>query len=486
MSTLKRFFKDTIIYGIAAVLPRVINFLLVKVHSDALQTNTYAENTNFYIWIALLAVLLTFGMETAFFRFYKSEEKKDALVSTVFISILITVSVFVVLGLTFSETFMQLLDFKNNPLQLKLLIGILAIDTLMMVPFAYLRASNKPVKYAVIKLINVAIIVTINLVFLKFIPQFLSEEKSIPSLLLKAYNSTAKVNFIFIANIIGSAISFLLLLPYLLKFKWQFSGVLLKKIITYSWPIAVAGIAYVINENLDKILIGRMLDKNTMGIYAACYKLAIFMNLYIMAFRLGAEPFFFNNSSKANAKEVYAKILNYFIIIGSLVFVGIVVFIDFLKQLFINERFWEAIVIVPIILLANLFLGIYHNLAVWYKLTDKTRFGMWFSIIGAIITIIFNVVLIPVIGFIASAWATLLAYGCMMLLSYFIGKKHYPVPYNLKKSGIYLTAAVFIAFISFMYFRENYWVSTGLVLMYGSLIFWNEKTDLLTIIKSKK
>ncbi len=483
MSSLQRFFKDTVIYGVAAVLPRVINFLLVKVHTDALPTNTYAENTNFYIWIALIAVLLTFGMETTFFRFYKSEEKKDALISTSFVSLTVITLVFVALAFSFSGFFTSIFEFGSNPLQLKLLIGIIAIDTLMVIPFAYLRASNRPIKYTAIKLINVAIIVLINLTFLKFIPSYLDDEKSVPNFLVTLSNSTEKVNFIFIANIIGSAISFILLLPYLLKFKWSFNTKLFKKMISYSWPIAVAGIAYVINENLDKILIGRIRDKNEMGIYSACYKLAIFMNLYIMAFRLGAEPFFFNHSDKKNAKETYAKILNYFIIIGSIVFVGIVVFIDLLKQPFINSEYWDAIIIVPIVLLANLCLGIYHNLAIWYKLTDKTRYGMYFSIIGAIITIVINVVFIENYGYIAAAWATLAAYGTMMLLSYVVGKKHYPVPYNLKKSGGYLIVATISAYISFVHFRENYAISIGLLVLFALITFYLEKKELKTILK---
>lgn len=486
LSSIKRFFKDTLIYGIAAVLPRVINFLLVRVHTDALPTDNYAENTNFYIWIALLSVLLTFGMETAFFRFYKAEEKKDAIVATSFISVAVATAVFVIIAVVFSDIFTSIFDFSHNPLQLKLLIGIIALDTLMVVPFAYLRASNRPLKYTAIKLINVGIIVAINLLFLKFIPEFKQAGKNIPTFLNELSISTEKVNFIFIANIIGSAFSFLLLIPYLLKFKWSFNTKLFKKMLSYSWPIAVAGIAYVINENLDKILIGQLIDKNAMGIYSACYKLAIFMNLYIMAFRLGAEPFFFNHSDKKNAKETYAKIFNYFIIIGALVFVGIVVFIDFIKVLFIkNSDYWDAIIIVPIVLLANLFLGVYHNLAIWYKLTDKTRYAMLFSIIGAIITIVVNVIMIPKVGFIASAWATLLAYGTMMLLSYFIGKKHYPIPYNLKKSGSYLVVSIVISFISFNYFRENYFVSVSLLLIFGFLIFFNEKREILTILKRK-
>ena len=483
MGSLQRFFKDTIIYGIAAVLPRVINFLLVKVHTDALPTDNYAENTNFYIWIALLAVVLTFGMETTFFRFYKSEEKKDSLISTAFISIAVATFIFVIVAFLFSGFFTNIFDFANNPIQLKLLIGIIALDTLMVIPFAYLRASNRPVKYTFIKLINVGIIVIINLVFLKFIPEFKESGRYIPSLLDTISNSTLMINFIFIANIVGSAVSLLLLLPYLLKFKWRFNTVLFKKMISYSWPIAVAGIAYVINENLDKILIGKMIDKNAMGIYSACYKLAIFMNLYIMAFRLGAEPFFFNHSDKKNAKVTYATILNYFIIVGSLVFVGIVVFIDLIKKPFINSEYWDAIIIVPIVLLSNLFLGVYHNLAIWYKLTDKTRYGMYFSIFGAVITIVVNLVLIPIIGFVASAWATLLAYGSMMLISYFVGKKHYPVPYNLKKSGSYLLAAIAISYISFTYFRENYFVSISLLILFGLMTFWNERNELKNLLK---
>jgi len=483
LSALKRFFKDTIIYGIAAVLPRVINFLLVRVHTDALPASNYAENTNFYIWIALFTVLITFGMETAFFRFYKTENKKDDIISTSFLSVLVAALLFVTVAFSFSGFFTNLFDFSENPLQFKLFIGILAIDAVSVVPFAYLRASNRPIKYTAIKMINVGIIVAINLVFLKFIPEFQASGKNIPEVLSTIFESTSIVNFIFIANIVGSAASLILLLPFLLKFKWRFNGVLFKKMLIYSWPIAVAGIAYVINENLDKFLIGQMMDKTAMGIYSACYKLAIFMNLYIMAFRLGAEPFFFNHSDHKDARVTYARILNYFIIVGALVFVGIVVFLDAIKQLFINEQYWDAIAIVPIVLLANLFLGIYHNLSIWYKLNDKTSYGMLFSIIGAVITIVINISLIPVIGYIASAWATLLAYGSMMVLSYFIGNRQYPVPYNLKKSGSYLVTSVIISFVSFTYFRENYLVSAILVLVFGMLIFWNEKKEILALIK---
>ena len=482
MSTLKRFFKDTIIYGLAAVLPRVINFLLVRVHTDALPPDSFSENTYFYIWAALFSVLLTFGMETAFFRFYNKEQKKGVLISTTFVSMLFMVVLFIVVFSVFFEVFLNLFDFKTNPLRLRLFVGILALDTIAMVPFAYLRASNKPVKYAVIKLINVAVIVCITLLGLKYIPDLLESETALPDFVKNNYYKTPKVNYIFIANLFGSGLSFLLLLPYLARFKFQFNFNLLKRMLMYSWPIAVAGVAYVINENLDKVLIKHLIGDTEMGIYAACYKLAIFMNLYIMAFRLGAEPFFFNHADKKNAKETYARILNYFVIIGALVFVAIVVYIDILKQLFINEEYWSAIKIVPVVLLAYLFLGIYHNLAIWYKLTDKTRYGMYFSILGALITIVLNLWLIPTIGVMAAAWATLVAYAAMATVSYFIGKKHYPVQYNLQKMGIYLIASVVISYLSFVQFRGNYWISSFLVLIFTGIIYWNEKEELKRLL----
>jgi len=484
LSTLKRFFQDTVIYGIAAVLPRVINFLLVRVHTDALTADKYAVNSDFYIWAALFAIVLTFGMETAFFRFYNTENKKDALISTSFISTLVASLIFIgVIAINF-DFFEQFLDFENNPLRLKLFIGILALDTISMVPFAYLRVTNRPVKYAVIKLINVGVIVVVNLLFLKYIPQSLNEGIELPVFIDNMYSSTQPVNFIFIANLLGSAISFLLLVPYLLKFKIQFDVVLLKKIVAYSWPIMVAGLAYVINENLDKFLIKRMIGDTAMGIYSACYKLAIFMNLYIMAFRLGAEPFFFNQADKKNAKKTYAIIMNYFVIIGALVMVGIVGYIDILKY-FINDAYWEDLEIVPVILLANLFLGIYYNLGIWYKLTDKTRYGMYFSIIGALITIGLNLWFIPIIGFMAAAYATLIAYGSMTIVSYLVGRKYYPIHYNLKKMALYLCAAVVVCILSFYYFRGNLWVSTLLILVYSVLIYFNEREELNAIFKRK-
>ncbi len=476
MSTLKRFFKDSIIYGVAAVLPRVINFLLVRLHTDALPAAHYAENTDFYIWAAFFSVLLTFGMETTFFRFYKDEEKKDRLVSTTFISISLWVGFFLLIFSLFFSQISTFFGFGTNALRLQLFMAIMALDTLAMVPFAFLRASNRPIRYTVIRLINVGVIVLIQLFALRWIPGWLQNGVALPTWLVDNYPKVSKVNYIFIANLLGSVISFLFLLPYLVQFKWQFDKVLFKKMLRYSYPIVIAGMAYVVNENLDKFLIGKLIDKETEGLYAAAYKLAIFMNLYIMAFRLGAEPFFFNISHKENAKQTYAQIMKYFVIIGSLVLVGIVLFLDLFKH-FINPDYWLALGIVPIVLLANLLLGVYHNLSIWYKLTDKTKFGMYFSLMGAVVTIVFNVIMLPIIGFMASAWATLAAYGFMMLISYFVGKKHYPIPYETGKILGYLFVGSLVVLIA--YFIEPNWsLSILILLLYMVFIYLVERKEI--------
>ncbi len=481
MSTLRKFLKDSIIYGVAAVLPRVINFLLVRVHTDALPATNYAENTDFYIWAALFAVLLSFGMETTFFRFYKDAEKKDHLVATTFLSILAWVGLFLVVFSFFFNDISSFFGFGDKPLRLQLFMAIMALDTLAMVPFAFLRASNRPLRYAFIKLLNVSIIVIIQLLALRWIPYWEKLGVALPQWLQNNYPKITKVNYIFIANVIGSGASFILLLPYLFRFKWQFDKLLFHKMLRYSYPIVIAGMAYVINENLDKFLIGRLIDKKTEGLYAAAYKLAIFMNLYIMAFRLGAEPFFFNISHQKNARDSYAKIMKYFVIIGVFVLLGIVLFLDLFKH-FINPSYWQALEIVPVVLLANLCLGIYHNLSIWYKLTDKTRFGMYFSIIGALITIIFNVVFLPIIGYMASAWATLLAYGIMALLSYVMGKKYYSIPYATGLILVYLFLGSGLAFISYYKLQPNWWQSGILLTFLLGIVWLVERKDIRSMV----
>lgn len=482
MSALKKFFKDTIIYGIAAVLPRAINIFLVKLHTSTLKADKYAINTDYYVYAAYFNALLTYGMETAFFRFFSNEKEKGQVVSTSFLSLLFTTLLFLVCTLFYSNDLALFFGF-GNPLFFKLLVWTITLDTLVVVPYAYLRVINKPFKFTLYKVLNILIFALLNFFFLWYIPYAINHQITLPNALLEYYHTNPKVIHIFVSGTIASATTFLLLFPIVFKFKFDFNFQLLKKMLRYGLPIMVGSLAFVTNENLDKLLLGNLIGKEQMGIYAACYKLGVFMSLYIMAFRLGAEPFFFNHADKKNAKTTYATILTWFTILGAFFMLVVIVFIDlFAKILLGKPEYFEALHIVPIILLANLFLGIYNNLSVWYKLTDKTRFGMYFSVLGAGITIAFNLIMIPKIGFIASAWATLVTYGFMMTISYFVGKKYYKVPYQLNKISLYILIAVIMSGLSFTLFRAEYWFSVLSIITYFGIIFFFEKTTIKQLL----
>lgn len=483
MSVLKKFLKDTVIYGVAAVLPRAINIFLVKLHTSTLAVEKYAINTDYYVYAAYLNALLTYGMETAFFRFFSKEKDREKVLSTSFLTLLCSSLLFLMIALYYSD-YLSLYFGFDNPLFLKLLIWTITLDTLVVIPYAYLRVINKSKKFTLFKLINISVFALLNIFLLWGVPYCIQNEISLPHFIVEYYNTNPKVLHIFVSGVIASAITFILLLPINLRFKLSLDTSLLKKMLQYSLPIMVGSLAFVTNENLDKLLLGELLGDAQMGAYAACYKLGVFMTLYIMAFRLGAEPFFFNTAHKENAQETYAKILTWFSIVGAFFMLIVVVFIDLFARILLGSaEYFVALQIVPLILLANLFLGIYNNLSVWYKLTDKTKYGMYFSIFGAGITIAFNLIMIPKIGFMASAWATVLAYGTMMVISYLIGKKHYPVPYNLQKIGLYILSSSVLCCISFLYFRENYIVSVLSVLLFLCLIIGAERASIAKLLK---
>lgn len=475
MSALKKFFKDTIIYGLATVLPKLMNFILVPLHTGTLETSSYSDNTVFYVYAAFFNVLLTYGMETAFFRFFSKSKEQGKVYSTVFISLISTTVVFFTIVILFNEQLATLVNLK--PIYFNLLIGVLVLDTLVVAPFAYLRATGRPIRFTFVKLSNIGIYVLLNFFFLWAIPKF--------NIDFPTYESSDLVRYIFIANLAASVVTLLLLSPYFFKVKWTFDKSIFLRLLNYGWPIMVAGLAYVINENFDKWLLPDMLGKEINGAYSGCYKIAVFMTIFIQAFRLGAEPFFFNYAKEKNAKEIYAEILKYFVIFGSLLLLIIIGYLDFFKELLVkNESYWIAMEIVPIVLLANLCLGIYFNLAIWYKLTDKTRYGMYISVVGAIITIAFNYVMIPKIGFMASAWATLAAYGIMMIISYVLGQKYYAVPYKLKSVIGYLGLAVLLSAVLFLRFKGNYYISSGFVAGYLIIIATAEGKNIKSLIKS--
>ena len=479
MSTLKRFFKDTIIYGIASVLPRVVTILLVKLKTSVFKTEVFATDTTYYIYAAYLNVLLTYGMETAFFRFFTKEKDKGKIISTTFISLLVTTCVFLVIAWYFSNTLSIFLGF-SNPLFFKLLITTIFFDTIVVIPFAYLRVSNKPIKFALYKIGNVLIHGFFVVFFLWVVPEF---DINLPPTLTNVFGEAPQVIYVFFAGVIASLSTFLLLSPIVFKFKLEFDPLIFKQLLNYGIPIMFGGLAYAINENLDKLLQPMYIGKSEMGIYAACYKLGVFMTLFITAFRMGAEPFFFNQADTKNARTTYATILTYFTIFGSIFMFVIIAYIKLFSKIVIGDAIYlQALHIVPIILLANLMLGIYHNLSVWYKLTDKTKYGMYISSFGALITIIINIIFIPMFGYIASAWATLLAYTTMTLISYFLGRKHYPVPYQLSKILLYLGITIVLSYLSFYQFQENYYVSSALLILFLGLIYFFERKNLKMIL----
>lgn len=475
MSVLQRFFKDTIIYGLAIVLPRLINFLLTRLYTDVLPNESFSTNTVFYVYAAFFNVVFTYGMETAFFRFFSKYEQKDKVLSTALITV--TASTCLVgIGLFLCDN--QLANLMSiDLLSYRILISITLLETLIVIPFAYLRVTGRPMRFAIIKLTNVFIIVGLNILFLS--KEFQSET------LRNLFNVNHEVIYIFIANLIASICILLVMLPYFFKTKFQFDVSILKELLHYGWPIMVAGVAFVINENFDKWFLDDQ-DKFVNGAYSACYKIAVFMTLFVTAFKMGAEPFFFNHAKSENAKENYATILKYFTIVGAIGLLIITVYIDVIKELIIkNDSYLLALDIVPVILLANLCLGIYHNLSIWYKLTDKTRYGMYISIFGAVITISIILAFTPTYGFIACAYATLCAYGSMMLVSYVLGRQHYPVPYEIKRIGLYLGLASVFSFLAFYQFDRNIYIGTLFLIVFLGLVLFLERAELKRLLKQK-
>ncbi len=478
MSLVKKFAKDTAIYGLAAVLPKMINVLLVKLHTAVIdEPAAYSHVSQFYIYAVYFNVLLTFGMETAFFRFFTKLNNNPKVLQTAFTSILISSIVFLSILLGFSTEISSFLDIKS--LYFTILSIILILDTLVVIPYAYLRVSGRALRFASFRILNILIYVLFNLIFLLLLPYLFKHGIANQGFLENFDNNHSKIIYIFIANLIASAVTFLLFIPLLTKFKLGIDKQLLKKMLAYGIPIMIAGLAYATNENADKLFLGELVSRDVMGKYAAVYKIGALMALYVTAFKLGAEPFFFSQSKDKKHKQQYAKILLWFTILGAIFILGIVAFLPIIVKLLIgNSVYLEALNIVPVILVAYLFFGIYNNLSVWYKLTEKTSFAMYLSIFGAIITVLFNLIMIPKIGYMASAWATLAAYSLMTFLSYLLGKKYYPIDYPIRKILFYVLSAGFIGIVLFKNFYGNYLINIAVLSIYILLVYLLERKDI--------
>ena len=462
----------------------MLSFILVPLYTnpEVLSVEEYGRVSFIFAYFVLFNVVLAYGMETAFFRFFNKENHQEKVTSTSAISLII--SSFALLGIAFLFK-NQISTLINIELKyLNLVFIILLLDALVIIPFAWLRATAKPMRYAIIKILNVAVNLGLNIFLLLYLKDLADGNSFFDSIYIKDF----EISYIFISNLIASGLTLALLVPFYTKIKFKFDTALWKQMMHYAMPVLIAGIAFSINETFDRILLEKLLPPNIadeqIGMYSACYKLALFMTLFATAFRLGIEPYFFSHSKSENPQKNYATILEYFVAFGAVILLTVVVFADVLKPYIIrSEAYYEAMWIVPFILLANFCLGIYHNLSVWYKITDRTKYGAYISIFGAVITLILNYILIPMIGFKGSAIATLSAYAIMMMLSFYFGKKYYPIPYNFKKISLYLGTSVLLSFIFFYRYRENYIVGITMLIVFLGLVILLEKNQLKEVLK---
>jgi O-antigen/teichoic acid export membrane protein len=442
MSIIKKLASQTAIYGLSSIFGRFLNYLLVPLYTYYFTAAEYGVVSEFYAYAGFLSVFLLLGFETGYFRFRDKENQgRDVTYSTALIFVLLVNIFFFTLILLNNQWLSAALHYANNREYVLFFTLILTLDAIAAIPFARLRAENKAWRFAGIKIFEILITVAVSLFFIVLAPNIYAENPD--SWIKLVYNPQLGIAYIFIANLIASSFKFLLLVPELKGLAWGFDTALFKRMLHYSLPIVVIGFAGIINEMLDRALLKYLLpfdittNLKMLGIYAACYKLSILMSLFIQAFRYAAEPFFFAYADKSDAKPVYAKVLKFFVIFCMAIFLLVTLFLDFF-QYFVGEEFRAGLQVVPILLMANLWLGVYVNLSIWYKLTDRTMLGAGVSLAGAVLTIALNWYWIPVWGYMGSAWATLACYFAMAVISYLLGRRFYPVAYDVKRILLYV------------------------------------------------
>lgn len=473
---------ETAVYGLGTIVPRTLNYLLLTFfYTRIFQQGEYGVVTELYAYAAFLLVLLTYGMETTFFRFAESEEDKSRVYSTSLIALLTTSSVFIILTMLFSGELATVIRYSSNREYIIYFGLIIGLDAFMSIPFASLRQQRRAFRFASLKIINVVVNISLNLFFLYMCPKILESHPG--SSIRFIYSADIGVGYAFISNVVASVVTLLLILPEAFRIKLVFDFALFKRMITYALPLLVIGLAGMINEVSDKIFLKYLWpDPETaleqVGIYGASFRLAVLMTLFTQVFRYAAEPFFFAQAKESNSKEVYASVMKYFVVSGLLIFLGVMLYID-LVQFFIGRDFREGLHIVPIILMANLLLGIFYNLSIWYKLNNLTRYGAIIAVAGAATTVVLNILLIPVIGYLGSAWAHLSCYLVMVTISYFWGRRFLSVRYDLKKIFLYIFSALALYFISLSLPSSGLWlkllVNTALLGVFVILVFSLER-----------
>ncbi|RMG85509.1 MAG: polysaccharide biosynthesis protein [Bacteroidetes bacterium] len=493
MSLLKKLAGETAIYGVSSILSRLLNYvILVPFFTRIFLNGEYGIVSEIFTYAGILTILFTYRMETAFFRFGNRKDQQEKAFSTATLSLLCSTILFSGVLLFFVDELTRWFHFDGHPEYVMLTIGIIAFDALTAIPFARLRLQNRPIRFAILKTANILINILSIFFFLKICPEMIERGHENWRIFFDPDN---KIQYVFIANLIASGGLVLAFLPEYLRLKLEFDTTLWRQMIVYALPLIVVGIASVVNQliaipMLTNLLPGTIEENRVQtGLYGATAKLAVLMNLFTQAFNYAAEPFFFRHSERSDSKIIYAQVGQAFALVGSFVFLGIVLYLDII-QYFLGKNFREGLGIVPILLLANFALGLYYNFSIWYKLTDRTVYGMYISLAGMVITIGLNCLLIPRIGYFGPAWAALACYGFMSLAGYLTGQHFYPIYYPIKKMLGYIGIAIGIYFLSAFfqtYTGENLalrlTINTGLLLVYAGIIFWWEKKTILRMLK---
>lgn len=460
MSNLKKLAGETAVYGISSIVGRVLNYLLVPIYTAVFATSEYGIVTELYAYVAFFLVLYTYGMETAYFRYANMEgheEKKvyNTALSSIFLSSIILSLLLILLATPIVDA----LEYPGKEYYIYWFAAILAMDAIVAIPFARLRYKKKPMQFATAKLINIGLNIGLNLFFIVFCKEVYEGAlfPDLKPLINYVYNPDFGIEYVFLANLIASASLLFILGKLLVKIKFTIDWNYLKPMLIYAYPLLFMGLAGVTNEMLSRAMLKSWLPEGfyegrsnlaALGIFGACYKLSVFMTLGIQAFRYASEPFFFSQAKDKNSPLLFGKVMHWFIIVASFILLAVSINLDIIGLLFLRSAdYREGLHVVPVLLLANLFLGIYYNLSIWFKLTDKTYFGSWISIGGAVGTIILNILLIPVMGYEGSALVTLFIYFSMSAASFLLGNKYYPIPYQVKTGMAYITITVVLTYL---------------------------------------
>lgn len=480
---MKRLAKETAVYGLSSIIGRFLNWMLVPMYTRVLaSTGEYGIVTNLYGWSALLLILLTYGMETGFFRFVNKEEREPMKVyATVLYCLMSSSLLFIALAFSFLPAISNALGYVDHPEFVGMIAGIVAVDAFCCIPFAYLRYQGKAWRFAGIKLLNIFLNIALNIFFLIICPWLHTHH---PGTISWFYQLDYGVGYVFVANVFTTLFTLLMLIPDLLPgLRVKPDGALLRKILGYSFPILILGIAGIFNQTADKILFPFLFEDKTyaneqLGIYGACFKIAVVMVMFTQAFRYAYEPFIFARNKGKDNKKAYSEAMKYFIIFALFIFLGVMFYIDILKY-FVGAAYYPGLRVVPIVMLGELFFGIYFNLSLWYKLTDQTQWGAYFSMIGCVATVSIILLFGGRYGYMACAWASLICNLLMMLLSYFFGQKKFPIKYDLRSALLYSVLAAVLYVLGMNIPIESEGLRIGCrTLLLGVYVFFVLKRDL--------